>query len=396
MKKLFSIIVICILLSGMSGCKNSGSIYSNYREVEHLQLIRSIGIDNDPDGNVRLSISSGKGAEDNSSVLMSRSGPSIATAIDSLQDYASSQELFYAHTKFFLIGQDAAEGGIGEYLGYIERSTAMPMGINLFVARGSTAEGLMTGSGDSAYDISETLSSVERVVDRRGDSHVFSCADTARSLSEYGAALICAVSAEPLEGSVFSDDASVTAVPDGFGILKDGRLVDFIDADDAIAACLFIDAGLTTLTIPDGSGGKATLTLEKSDVDLVPVWGSSGNLEYVDVNVSLGAEIVEMSQYHDATDQDFLDYLGSILAGEIRGRFDAVLDKEKELDADFLGLGGKIRDYDSKRFDLMSPSWHDRLPDLEFRVSVEARVGRTSDLRSSVSIDGKGAYGVAD
>ena len=392
-KIIVAIIIICIL-PGLSGCEHSGTIYSNYREVEQLQLIRAVGVDSDG-GKVRLTISSGEPVEGGQCMLLSRSAESIATAANSLQDYAAGQELYYAHTEYFLLGQRAAENGIGQYLDYIERSTTLPMGISIFLVRGGTAEGLITGSGDGQYDTGQSLASLKRVVERRGDNHVFSCADTARALSENGAALICALRPSKLDGSVFTSEveAETTAVPDGFGILKDGALVGFVDQDEALCAVILIQNGMSALVLSDADGGHVALTLEGSKAKILPVWNPDGSLERVDVDVELRARLVELSQYHDVADKGLLDLLGGILAREMDRRFTNLLSLENQYKADFLGIGNMLRDADARRFDAMPRPWDELLGDVDFRVNVSARVDQTSDLTGSVSVDGEGEFG---
>ena len=115
MKKLILILIIICMLPSLAGCEHAGTIYSNYREVEQLQLIRAVGVDLDGE-DVRMTISSGERNEGGESMLLSRNAESLATAANSLQDYAAGQELFYAHTQYFLFGQAAAEQGIERYL----------------------------------------------------------------------------------------------------------------------------------------------------------------------------------------------------------------------------------------------------------------------------------------
>ena len=394
MKKIVFLLLSAAMVFVLTGCDHGGSIYSNYREVEQLQLIRTLGVDPAPEG-LRLTVSSGKTGEDGSSTLMSRPGESIALAVEDLQHYSSSQELYYAHADYFLFGEEAARQNIHEVLGYIERSASIPMGVGLFVVRGGSAEELMTGSGSDSYDVSETLSSFERVEKRHGHTYVFTCTETARALSESGAALICALSAQPLEGSVYGQDAEVTAVPDGFGILSDGKLAGYISAKDALAACLLTDnAGLASLAVSDGDGGAVTLTLNKNSVEFHPVWVNN-SLERVDVRVSVDARIIEMSRPHAVTDKSFLDTLGTELKKELTRRVEAVLAQESALGADFLGLGSKLREQDFTRFQDMDPAWEDAVKGLDFQVNVDARIGRTSELKNSVSVNGKGAEGNA-
>lgn len=395
-KKLIVALIIICILPGLAGCGHSGTIYSNYREVEQLQLIRAVGVDYE-DGDVRLTISSGELGEEGNSMLLSRSGGSLATAADSLQDFAAGQELFYDHTQYFLFGQDAAEKGIGEFLDYIERSTTLPMGISLFVVRDETAEELMTASGDGQYDPGKALSSIKRVAARRGDNHVFSCADTARALSESGAGLICALRPASVEGTVFTSDtgAEAVAMPWGFGILKDGALVGFIEPDEAMCAVMLIGGGMSDIVLSDGDGGRVTLTLESSDVSFTPVWGVDGSLEQVRAEVKVRSKLVELSQYHDTADRELLSLFGTQLARELHRRFTGLLSLENQYQADFLGLGNLLRDRDAQRFDAMPRSWEELLGDVDFQVGVWAKVGRTSDLKGSVSVDGEGEFGAS-
>lgn len=387
-----ALIIICILPS-LAGCGRSGTIYSNYREVEQLQLIRAVGVDAES-GDVRLTISSGEQGEGGNSMLLSRSGASLELAMNSLQDFAAGQELFYDHTQFFLFGQDAAENGVAEFLDYVERSTALPMGISLFVVRGGSAQELMTESGDGQYDPGKALSSIKRVAARRGDNHVFSCADTARALSENGAALICALRPTGVEGSVFTSDtgAEAAAVPDGFGILKNGKLVGFVEPDEAMAAVMLIDGGMSDIVLGDGDG-RVTLTLESSDVKLTPVWAADGSLERVRAEIEVSSRLVETGREQEASDREFLARLGEGLARELHARFAAMLELTNGYAADFLGLGDMLRDRDAARFDAMPRPWDELLGDVDFSVHVSAKVGRTSDLKGSVSVDGEGEFG---
>ena len=55
--KIFRIAAVLVLAALLTGC-SGGSIYSNYRELEQLMVIQTLGFDRTPDG-VRLSASSG-------------------------------------------------------------------------------------------------------------------------------------------------------------------------------------------------------------------------------------------------------------------------------------------------------------------------------------------------
>ena len=91
-----------LLAAGMlcSGC-STGAISSNYRAVEDLELIQTIGVDRAPEG-VCLSAATGKACEGKAPKRMTQSGVSMLAALDQLQDRTPSAEPFYAQTDSIL------------------------------------------------------------------------------------------------------------------------------------------------------------------------------------------------------------------------------------------------------------------------------------------------------
>ena len=156
---------------------------------------------------------------------------------------------------------------------------------------------------------------------------------------------------------------------------------------------MLIDSGMSSIVLSDADGGLITLSLEGTDVWLEPTWNGDGSLGYVDVNVSARAKLIEVSQYHDTADHELLDLFGRLLSQELERRFTNLLSMENQFRADFLGLGDMLRDRDAQRFDAMPQSWNELLGNVDFHVNVSAKVGRTSDLKSSVSVDGEGEFG---
>ena len=130
-----------LLAAGMlcSGC-STGAISSNYRPVEDLALIQTIGVDRAPEG-VCLSAATGKACENEAPKRMTQSGVSMLAALDQLQDRTPSAELFYAQTSYLLLGEEAAAaGGLAPLLDFIARDPDMRLSAPLFIVRGGTAQ----------------------------------------------------------------------------------------------------------------------------------------------------------------------------------------------------------------------------------------------------------------
>ena len=147
-----------LLAAGMlcSEC-STGAISSNYRPVEDLELIQTIGVDLVPEG-VCLSAATGKAGEDEAPKRMTQAGVSMLSALDQLQDRTPSAELFYAQTSYLLLGEEAAAaGGLTPLLDFIARDPDMRLSAPLFIVRGGTAQQAVMETGDDKTDVTEAL-----------------------------------------------------------------------------------------------------------------------------------------------------------------------------------------------------------------------------------------------
>ena len=170
-----------LLAAGMlcSGC-STGAISSNYRAVEDLELIQTIGVDRAPEG-VCLSAATGKACENEAPKRMTQSGVSMLAALDQLQDRTPSAGLFYAQTSYLLLGEEAAAaGGLTPLLDFIARDPDMRLSAPLFIVRGGTAQQAVMETGDDKTDVTEALAALEKDITLDGTSHAYGVCDLSR------------------------------------------------------------------------------------------------------------------------------------------------------------------------------------------------------------------------
>lgn len=382
-KHLLLLLILPVLLS-ISGCGSSDSIWANYREIEQLQLIQTIGIDAES-GGVRLSISTGKPMEGEKPVRMAQTAPSLQIAMNRLQDYAASAALFYAHTRYVVVGQNAAEAGIAPYLDFVERDADMRLSAPMFIVYDATAEQAVMDTGDDKVDITENLSALELDVSRQGNGHAFTCAEIAQSLAGSGSALACAIICTPSE----EEDAGDTVLPFGYAILKDGKLIDFLHGDSVMGVNLLLNfGGHGDILLENAEGGPVTVALDRSKAGISPVWNDDGSLQCLEVTITAHAAITELAQPQRISDAAYLDQLDQALADTIRGWVEEILSQSQALHADFLGIGQQIATQSPNKWAKIRADWPSILPETEFRISVTGLIERTFDLQDSISVTG--------
>ena len=250
-----------LLATGMlcSGC-STGAISSNYRAVEDLKLIQTIGVDRAPEG-VCLSAATGKACEGEAPKRMTQSGVSMLAALDQLQDRAPSAELFYAQTSYLLLGEEAAAaGGLTPLLDFIARDPDMRLSAPLFIVRGGTAQQAVMETGDDKTDVTEALAALEKDITLDGTSHAYSCTDIARALAGSGCAVVGAVACVRTPES---EGGELVLAPAGYAVFRDGDYVGSIEPETARGASMLLGvAEHGNLAVTDRDGATVMLTLD--------------------------------------------------------------------------------------------------------------------------------------
>lgn len=383
-KHLLLLLILPVLLCS-SGCGSSSLVWANYRQLEQLQLTQTIGIDRDGAG-VCLSISTGKPMEGEAPMRMSQAAPSLQLAMNRLQNYTANASLFYAHTRYVVIGQSAAETGIAPYLDFVERDVAMRLSAPLFIVYDATAQHAILNTGGEKTDITENLSALEQDVSRQGNGHAFTCGEIAQGLASAGSALACAVVCVPSKEQNAGDE---TILPYGYGILKDGKLAGFLPGELAIGVNVLLNlGGHGDVLLQDAQGAAVTVALDTTKAGFTPVWNDDGSLQCVEVSVTARAAITELSEPQEITNPAYLDQLDQALADTLRGWIEAILSQSQTLQADFLGIGQQIATQSPNKWTKIRPDWNRILPETAFRISVTGLVERTFDLQDSIGVTG--------
>ena len=186
MRRISAVLLLCATFLPLSGC--TLSVYNNYRELERLQVIETVGLDAGEDGGVVLSVSSGRDASGREPLRASAEAPSVTEAMQRLQGLSRSDELFFSGTGCILIGE-AAAAQTARWLELVARSDSLRLDTPLFIVRGGEAAELVTQAGGEDGDITQIMRALISFAEKSGPARIYTCADAARSLTENGAAL---------------------------------------------------------------------------------------------------------------------------------------------------------------------------------------------------------------
>ena len=382
MRKLLALLLCAgelLLFAGPDGLRR------NYREVEQLQVIQTMGLDAQA-GGVTLSLAAA--GEDGEGVSrMEADGVSITAAMDRIRSYSYEEELFCPHIGRLLLGEKLAEQGVESTLAYISRSPELRLDMPLFVVRGGTAAETVMGVGDGDRGICDVMRIVEQDVKRRGESGLTTAAQILRDTARCGSALICAL--ETGEASEKTDAAGEEAggapagrsvAPMGYAILREGRLCRYLTSEQAIGVGLLKNApSRANIELLDRHGETAVLELNGGGCRIRPVWEGEA-LRGVEVKCDARASLLERGG-RGALDEEDLDYLTARLESKLAGFLSAALQASKELKADYLCLAETLERADPAAWRSLDRDFIDLLPELELKITVSAKLNEMNDMK---------------
>ena len=381
MKKLCPAALLLLLL--LAGCSGRW-IYSDYREIDQMELIQALGADEER-GRITVTASTGGLPEP---VVLRSTSVSMSRAMRQMQDYTSRKYIFFGHTAHLLLGEAAAEQGVEKYLEHMERSGEMRLNTFLYVVRGGTAQEAISSAGKSGDGVVDLLTSLEKDVQLMSESHVFTCGETAEMLAEQGCCLAAAISLVRQEDILAGEDP-LTLSAAGYAILKDGRLAGYLDPDLARGANLLMGlSGEDILEVPDGSGGWAALRLIRSQVSYLPEYRDR-ELTGLRIRVKLDCSMDELSPSADTRDPETREKLIAGAEELELERIRRVLERSRSLAADFCGIGKQVRAGRPLAFDAAAETWEERFPTLPLEAEVSCRLLQTRDKSGTVFPGGR-------
>lgn len=363
MRRALALLLLISLFLPLSGC--TLSVYNNYRELERLQVIETVGFDAAEGGGVKLSISAGRDASGREPVRASTTAQSVTEAMQELQGLSRSDELFFSGTGCILIGE-AAASETARWLELVARSDSLRLDTPVFAVIGGEAAELVTEAGGEDGDITQIMQALISFAEKSGPARIYTCAEAARSLVENGAALIGSVRGT----QDASKEGGLTAELDGYAVLGSmGRLMGCIEGEDALGVGLFYgEPGRAALTLDCG----ATAELAGGKVGLRPVTDSSGAICALEVAVFVEAIVMETLPSLDLGADQARAQVEDELAERCGSWVYNILDKSIALGLDFLGLGQRLERENPQLWHSLPEPWLKELPELELTVKSSA------------------------
>ena len=393
-KRLWFGIICCLCSCCLTGCWDK-------RDVTHLGVVSGVAIDRDDNGLIRVTVDLLNGSPGNSGNVrasgdfhLTACGETVYQAISNLE-YINNRVLSWQHNAIVIIGENALDQSIFDYLDVFLRKDLRPKAL-IVVTSGRAFDLINTPIGD---DWVNSLG-IARLLYVNGKNHRgkgygvsfndFITASATPQAAPYLPILTLQEKEPDKEESAASDSASAPGqlteqiVLTGFLVFRDGMPVGNL-GEVASKGLLWYSgrAENSTLSISGLQGGIFNLEIVK--LKMKPKFEIKDDMLTVTVRVDVDSAIVEMVGAEPPKSREDFQKLEENQSRAMATILKETLRKSQELHTDYLQIGQLARSTDYQWWKKNQEQWPDIFPQVQMDVTVNSHISFAGNLRDDVA-----------
>jgi len=393
--KIITIIAIIIFVS-----LSKKSLLPMGKEIDNIEVLKLVGLDynkKDKENKAILSFmmekeEGGIGSQDQSKKeyqeVMTYKAISFTEAVRNMQFY-SDKDIAGSHVKYFLIGEETAKNNIDDALDIISKDQEVRMSGHIYLIKGGTSQSFLEEMVSSEYKVSEKLQSMEEKSSQKSIVNYLSFSDLlAKKLSDSSVYLVPALEINASEkltdvkGSEKEEDETLEKSFNfyGYGIMKDTKLVDYINGEEAIIYNMLINKSEGgNIDIENKKGEVLSFGLNDITTDYSFKFGKD-KLKNINIMVNFRSNYEEVHTKEHIVYSDDINEYEKLQEEKIKKQVEKLIAKSQKLGLDILGMGQKIKLKHPYKYMNIKDTFKEDYMTLDINVEVNASIDRTYDM----------------
>jgi spore germination protein KC len=390
-KQLFSL-MLCTMMILTSGCWNK-------MEISDLAIVSAIGVDKaDENNEYRVffqvanpsAVASGEaaggggggvGGATQTITVYRGIGPSIFDAVRNASKM-SSRRIYLSHARLIVFGESLAEEGIGDLFDYLKRSNEIRLTTDVVIAKGMTAESLMSVStrfekipADAilgklrftsrvfAENVETKLYDVLKAVMDEGTEAVINGAELVeKSGNEMGAA-----------GS--KDKYSPPSIQiNQMAVFHGGKLKFWLNDGPAKGFSWILNKMKRTVVTINFNEKKDSVSIDVIRSKTKVKVNIRNDKLYVDILVRLEAAINNVKSSINLKSDEVIEEMERSMDKKIQEEIMEVVHISKKEKVDFLSFGERLIRVNPSAWKKMEQRWNEVLSEAEVNVNVQSHI----------------------
>jgi len=389
MKKIAPLLSVLFILLGLTGCWSK-------KELSEIAIVTALGIDMIEDG-YRVSIqivnpgaiAAKTGGQDLGMLVYAAEGRTVLEAIRRLTTVAPRKP-YFAHLRVVIFGEETAKAGLRKPLDFLSRDHSMRTDFVITIAKGMKAE-----------DQIKVLTPMEKV----SANKIYTSIETAEKnwaptkivlLDELVSALISEGKEPIITGlevlgnpeignkreNIERVQVPVTIKSDYIGVLKEDKLVDWLDERESKGFNYITDNITNTVGFIECEGG-GTITIEtiRSKTDMKGIFEK--DKPKIKIHITTEADIADVECPIDISKTETITELEHKFNKKTEAIILESIDKAKKLKTDIYGFGEALSRADAKKWERLKHTWDEEFTKLDVETKIDIKIRRTGTITES-------------
>lgn len=395
--KVITILIIVIFIS-----LTSKSLLPTSNEIDDMEVLKLTGLDyikdeeNDNKASLSFLIEKEEGGSDSSQKesqtkkqkVLTYKASSFNEAVRSMQFY-TDKTMAGSHVKYFLIGEETARNDIDKVLDILSKDQEIRLSSNVYIVKDMTAQEFLNQVISSEYKLSDMLDNIEKnSVQKTIAKYITISEILASKLSETEIYLVPTLEftsniekiTETEGGEEETDELTKQFEFYGYAVMKDNKLIDFLDDKEAI---------IYNMLINESKGGNIDVENEKGDIvsfginDITTGYSfrfdDKNNLKQVDISLKYRSNFEEVLSKEDITDIKVLEKYKKMQEDKVKKQAEELIKKSQVLNLDIFSIGEKLNVKHPYKDRKIKENFRKNYGSLNIKVKVEADIERTYD-----------------
>lgn len=364
------------------GIKYDSSEVRNIFDEDDIMM--TIIRENDTSGGGAQGEETQKGKQEVVTVISSN----FAKAVKALQNY-KSKSFTGGHIKYIIIGEEMAMNNFVDAIDFVSREVELRLTAQMYIAREMTANEVISGEGNSSENMADVLENLDRNINSFGISEKQEVLDVIALVVEREKCGLIPTLMTASEnkynkdweiGSNEKDEAESTIEFAGYGVIKEAKLIDYLSLEESRGAN-FVNNTLESTVVTIKREEKKDISLDLiTSVTKMKFLFDGDKLKKIEVKNQSRSNITQIVTEDNKLTEEIIKNLEVEQAEIIKNEIEMVINKSKELSADFLNFEEMLRVKHPYKYEKLKENWSEIYKSVPIEVTVETRIRRLYDV----------------
>ncbi len=395
--KVITILIIVIFIS-----LTSKSLLPTSNEIDDMEVLKLTGLDyikdeeNDSKASLSFLIEKEEGGSDSAQKepqtkkqkVLTYKASSFNEAVRSMQFY-TDKTMAGSHVKYFLIGEKTAKNDIDKVLDILSKDQEIRLSSNVYIIKDMTSQEFLNQVINSEYKLSDMLDNIEKNSGQKTIAKYITISEILSSkLSDSEIYLVPTLEftsniekiTETEGGEEESDELTKQFEFYGYAVMKDNKLIDFLDDKEAI---------IYNMLINESKGGNVDVENENGEIvsfginDITTSYSfnfdNKNNLKQVVISLKYRSNFEEVLSKEDITDERVLKKYKELQEKKVKKQVEQLVNKSQELNLDIFSIGEKLNVTHPYKYRKIKENFNKTYGSLDIKIKVEVDIERTYD-----------------